>query len=637
VSGIAGIYCFGDGIVRMGQLEMLLSTLSSRGADGCNIWRSDRVGMVHCLFISTPEDLGKTFPYQDEATEIVITADARIDNRDELIGKIGISDNPRLLSDSKIIVEAYKKWGTNCPVELVGDFSFAIWDPRLKQLFCARDHIGARPFFYAISDEYIVFSSDIRGIRSLPEVSSEIDDKRVADYLNLQVDNNSYTFYKNIKRLPPATTLLFKEGTKRLTTYWHLEDVKPCLKENNFEYAEEFKSIFFEAVRCRMRSADPVGCSFSGGLDSSAVLSSARMLGQSSDKLHAFSFNFDWLPEGNLNKIDEREYQQAVIGEGGVEHYSVNCNQYKPFDNLSLHLKCFGEPFFFPHLYLNWRVWAWAGEKNIRVILDGLDGDSVVSHGYEHLRHLAHNLKFTEMLQQMKSLSLVQGIPLKKLFNAFVIYPYMRAPVAFLYKSIRGKLSPLANINDIISKDFAIETGLPLRAAPGLVSFYSARKTHCKALKNPLLTSAAEMTNKFSAQFNIENRSPFFDRRLMEYCFSLPSEQKLQNGWSRFVLREAMKNVVVDKVRTRVGKSNLTPGFIFNLLECHRELIDEIVNSPHPFLKSRINRNILQKQWRGLKEQPYLCPRRYHLNIYNIVVLNSWLEKVCSHDTNMDR
>ncbi len=626
MSGIAGIYSFNNSIVQEKQLETLLSKISHRGLEGCRLWRSGHVGFVHCLSVTTPEDAGKLYPYQDTLTQIVITADARIDNRNDLIEKIGISDNPYSLSDSKLIVEAYKKWGTNCPVELIGDFSFAIWDPTQNHLFCARDHIGTRPFFYTISDKYIAFSSDIRSLTILPEISSTIDDTKMADFLNLRVENNSDTFFKNIKRLSPATSMVFTSSKKRFVTYWDVADIEPCHKKNNDEYAEEFKSVFFEAVQCRLRSSSRIGYNFSGGLDSSAVLSSAKVLRQYSRKLQAFSFNFNWLPDGHLDKIDELKYQLAMVNEGNVEHNCINGNQHKPFGDLPSHLNYHGEPFFFPHLYLNGEIWKLAGEKNIRVMLDGLDGDSVISHGYEHLQHLALGLNIPELFRQLKYLSLEQKIPLKNSSYSYIIYPYMRAPLASLYKRIKGEFYPLTNVNDIISKDFAVATKLPQRSVPELLSFYSARKMHYKKLVNPLLTTALEMTNNFSAQLGIENRSPFFDRRLMEFCFSLPSDQKLQNGRSRFVLREAMKNIMPEKIRTRVGKSNLTPGFIYNLLQNHQELINEIINKPHSELHSKINLSVLQKQWQVLKEHPFSCPRRYHLNIYNVVIVNSWLD-----------
>jgi len=629
VSGIAGMYSLNGGTVRQEDLEVMVSSLTHRGPDGCKIWRSANVGFVHCSLKTTPEALAEYLPYRDEITQIVITADARIDNRDDLIKRIGIDYNSRIITDSEIILEAYKKWGKACAIELIGDFAFAIWDPRLKQLFCARDHIGTRPFFYYICNSYMVFSSEIKSILAVPQVSTRINDKRIADFLNLKVDNNSYTFFKNIYRLPPATALWHDGNIKSLKSYWRIGDIEPCLGLTNLEYAEKFRGIFLEAVRCRLRTITPVGCSFSGGLDSSSVLSSARLLRSTNEDLHAFSFNFDKLPCGYLEKSDEREYQRAVITEGGVKQHCINGNNYKPFEDISLHLNCHGEPFFFPHLYLSWRLWECAGrQENIRVMLDGLDGDSVISHGYEHLQQLALNLHFFELVQNLIDLSRVQDISLKRLFYMYIAYPFFRAPLAYLYKTLKVRAFPHSNINDIITKDFASAMELHRRTRPELTSFLSARKMHERRLTNTLLTMALETMNSFTAGLNIENRSPFFDRRVMELCFSLPSGQKLQSGWTRSILRQAMKYILAEKVRTRVGKSNLTFGFVDNLLKNHHDLVDEVVHEPHSYLSDRIDQKVLQQQWQKLQEEPFSCPGRYHLNMYNMVVLNSWLNGI---------
>ena len=126
--------------------------LSHRGPDGSNTWCEGPVAFGHQMLMTTPESLNENLPFHDEKAGLAITADARIDNRKELSKHLDIEDNENL-ADSYFILKAYEKWGENCPEKLLGDFAFAIWDSNKEQLFCARDHMGVKPFYYYLSDE----------------------------------------------------------------------------------------------------------------------------------------------------------------------------------------------------------------------------------------------------------------------------------------------------------------------------------------------------------------------------------------------------------------------------------------------------------------------------------------------------
>ncbi len=143
MSGIAGIFHSDGQSAACGMTERI----AHRGPDDLGVWREQNVCLRHQMLHTTPESLNEKLPLVKG--KLAITADARIDNREELIFALNLAGHPKVgISDSELILEAYGRWGESCPERLLGDFSFAIWDGRRGMLFCARDHMGVKPFYY---------------------------------------------------------------------------------------------------------------------------------------------------------------------------------------------------------------------------------------------------------------------------------------------------------------------------------------------------------------------------------------------------------------------------------------------------------------------------------------------------------
>ncbi len=146
MSAIAGIYYLDDRRVNRADLERMINILVHRGPDGSNIWSEGGVGFGHRMLWTTPESLLEKLPLVNQSGDLAITADARIDNRDELIAALAFNDRPsEKITDSQLILAAYEKWGDRCLEHLLGDFAFAIWDGRNQIVFCARDHCDISP------------------------------------------------------------------------------------------------------------------------------------------------------------------------------------------------------------------------------------------------------------------------------------------------------------------------------------------------------------------------------------------------------------------------------------------------------------------------------------------------------------
>jgi asparagine synthase (glutamine-hydrolysing) len=161
----------------------MVDILAHRGPDGAGAWSEESVGLGHRMLHTTPESLNEKLSLVDDRRGLVLTADARLDNRDELITALGFGGRPcEELTDSELILGAYKRWGERCPERLLGDFAFAIWDRRRQELFCARDHIGVKPFYYHRAGKLFVFASEIKALLCVPEVPRRLNEVRVAPF-----------------------------------------------------------------------------------------------------------------------------------------------------------------------------------------------------------------------------------------------------------------------------------------------------------------------------------------------------------------------------------------------------------------------------------------------------------------------
>ncbi len=212
-----------------------------------------------------------------------ITADARIDCREELKRELEKADSNRRppATDSELILQAYAVWGEECVRHLRGDFAFAIWDARRKTLFCARDHFGVKPFYYAEIGNIFLFSNVLNCVRSHPGISDSLNDAAIGDFLlfGLNCDLSTTTF-RDIRRLPPAHCLSVSAEGVRILRYWSAPTSGAIRYRHADEYVEHFQNLIQSAVADRLR-VDRAGILLSGGLDSGAIAATAREISSS--------------------------------------------------------------------------------------------------------------------------------------------------------------------------------------------------------------------------------------------------------------------------------------------------------------------------------------------------------------------
>ena len=199
--------------------------LAHRGPDGAGIWCEGGMELGHRLLWSTEESRHEHLPMASANGDLILTADARIDNREDLIHTLAVKDPPgESISDSSLILAAYERSGTRCPERLLGDFAFVLSDRPRQTLFCARDHFGVKPLYYHYHPgRLFACASEIKALFCLPEVGRHLNEVQVADYLAGMSEDKTSTFYRDIVRLPPAQSLTIDGQGMRLYRYWALD------------------------------------------------------------------------------------------------------------------------------------------------------------------------------------------------------------------------------------------------------------------------------------------------------------------------------------------------------------------------------------------------------------------------------
>lgn len=577
MSAIAGILNLDAPVGERG----LAALIGAVGADAFTCWRTEgRIGL----------SASRRGALRTARGGRILVADARIDNASELRRALGLPavpdvDEHRADVDGDLILSAYDRWGEECVRYLTGDFAFALWDSATQSLFCARDPMGVRPLYYWQSSNRFCFSSDVHALLSLPGVPAETDETRVVQFLLNADAGRERTFYRGVRRLPAAHQLTRTPAAFSVKRYWEPDAGRELRLSSDAEYAEAFADIFREAVRSRTAGTDVVASTLSGGLDSSSIACLARDLLDGGVPLHTVSLVFPGIPSEELRLIDERRYIEVVTRGGGVIAHVVRGDRISPLGEMHGMVRTLSQPFAAPNLYLHWAMFASASNAGCHVFLDGFDGDSVVSHGLSRLDELLAAGNWRRYESETHAFANRRQISPAKVVRSFGM-PRLD------WLAATGQWSEWSRTARALHRDFGFsrrellvnhgirasraghrllpqEPTLAERVVRASLREYeqpasqplSARASHIAGLMQPAYQDTLEAAYHCSRAFGLDARFPFFDRRLIDFCVALPAEQKFDDGWTRRVMRNAMKGILPEEIRLRVDKGNLLPAF----------------------------------------------------------------------------
>lgn len=618
MSGIVGVVHTDGSNVPKDVVWRMVRTVRQRAADRRSGWAEGSVGLGVAHFHTTPEA-----PYEEgplESGPFVVVADARVDNRDELLRRLeeplaalNLRRAQRPTTDLDLLLAAYAEWGEACVEHIIGDFAFAVWDRRSRTLFCARDPFGVRPLYIHVGSDRVLMATEPRGIFAAG-VDAEIDEDTVEEILESgAAQSPDQTIFRGVRLVPNGHLVVVgREGVKE-QSYYELKPSSERVPGTDGAVAERFEELFREAVRCRIRGGARAGAQLSGGLDSSAVACVARdvVKARGEAPLDTFTLAFTATPE-----VDERVFAGAVLETGGFEPHVINADTLGPLANLR---DVYGSVDDGPAVGTQHFVWALckaAGEKGVRVLLDGIDGDLVVEHGQNRLHELARAADWETFFYEARLLverhqgverlhsfesdfggtpgSIFSGYGLPALDEVAENGPIWRYVRSLLGAVKHGGARPSVVLPRVWRR-LLVPGPLIRRMRRAPVMHRTVREDQLVALQSPKLARGLALAAHAGAAHGVEVAHPFLDVRLVEYCLSLPSSQSLQNGWTRSVLRRALADTLPPLVRDRVGKTSMNPAYNRGLLELDRRLLAEVVR--HVEMKGILSLSDPYERW----------------------------------------
>lgn len=562
MSAIAGIYHLNDEPINLEHGWRMMKELEKYPANDVQTWHSEKVFLgCHAQWI-TPESVGEKLPYYDHERRLAITADAIIDNRDELFEKLQVKKSDRkTMSDSELILLSYHKWGEESPKYLVGDFAFMIWDERKRKLFGARDFSGARTLYFYRYKQRFAFSTVIHPLLSLPDIEKELNEQWLAEYLvlagTIDAVNTSITPYKNIEQLPPSHSISVVGDKITFTRYCHLIPEKQLKLKSNEEYVEAFQDVFQKAVTSRIRTHLNVGAQLSGGLDSGAVVSFAvKAMRKNNKKLHTFSYipPKDFVDFTSKQQLaDERPFIKSTVHHvGGIKDSYLafdGRNSYLEIDSL---LEIMEMPYkFFENSFWLKGMFEKASEEGVGLLLNGDRGNFSISWGFalDYYAILLKKLKWFRLYQELDQYSkTVGGSRLRSLPDiARAGFPVMDK---IFQQGTPYKLPPIINPEfaksiDIYNKlkEYGIEKSGWFPAS----TIFVERKRHFENMF--IWNTGNTFSAKLSLRYSLSKRDPTNDIRVVRFCLSIPEDQYVQNGMDRALVRRSTEEYLPDKVR----------------------------------------------------------------------------------------
>ena len=562
MSAITGIIHFNNEPVSIEHGTRLMSDLQKYPADDIQIWRKENVFLgCHAQWI-TPESVGEQLPFYNYEKQLAITADAIIDNRNELFDRLQVNyDERKVIPDSKLILLAYQKWGEDSPKYLVGNFAFMIWDERNQKLFGARDFSGSRTLYYYYDKQRVVFCTTISPLLALPYIRRELNEQWIAEYLAIStvVDtvDTSITPYKKIEQVPPAHSITIDRGKMKVTKYCTLDSGQKLKLKTDEEYVEAFQEVFQQAVTSCTRTYRQIGAHLSGGLDSGAVVSFAvKVLSTENKQLHTFSYipsdDFeDYTPKSLMP--DERGFIQPTVQYvGGIKAHYLDFKEKNSFSEIDSLLEMMEVPYkFFENSFWLKGMYEKGQEEKVGVILSGARGNLSISWGaaLDYYAILLKRMKWFRLINELHQYSKnAGGARLRRIpVVARVAFPFIDRifPIGEPYE-----------IPSFINKEFAKRTdvfnkltnyGLDQKGWFATTDIYEQRIRHFEDGFHWNATST--LGSKLSLPYSLWTRDPTNDIRVIRFCLSVPEKQFVQSGMDRALIRRATEKYLPDKVR----------------------------------------------------------------------------------------
>lgn len=545
--GIAGFWNLDGRPVNREELIRFTNQLAHRGPDGWDIHidESANLGFGHRRLAIIDLNTGdQPMSYMDGRYWIVFNGE--IYNFVELkkeLESLGYAFKTE--SDTEVILAAYDKWGEDFQFKLNGMWALAIWDGHERKMFVSRDRFGVKPMIYLFDGKRFAFASEMKAFLALDGFRAEYNPAVLANSLEdaTLVEGAEDCLFQGLKRLLGGHCLTLKaNGDMNIRRWWHTLDHLPNVPNKYEDQVAQYRELFLDACRIRMRSDVPIGTALSGGLDSSSVLSSMSFIRKSGDATmrmaHEWQKAFIGTWPGKV--IDERHYADEVIKKTGVN--PIYCEM-----NADMYLEHFNEILYqfeeLSDIHLGpWFVHKMQRQNGVVVTIDGHGGDEALGgytwHVFAAMRD-ANPMRYAELALIRNSMSLTHGLD-----------TYINA----IKKRLTGKKSVSNGTSWLVAQPKSFSTPAMEHDIPRLVGRDELFKTLYTDFHFTHLPFVLRNFDRLSMAHGVEVRSPLMDWRLVTFSFALPSNRKIGAGYTKRILRDAMKGILPDSIRTRTKK-----------------------------------------------------------------------------------
>jgi asparagine synthase (glutamine-hydrolysing) len=548
VSAIAGLWRFdgrpdaADGCTRMLAAQQIYGPHDGRQ------WSEGPIALGRRLFRSLPEDAHDRQPLHSRDGRLTLVADVRLDNREELTAALGLAaGDAAQLCDAAILLASLEQWNEAALDRAVGDFAFALWDAGAQKLILARDFLGQRPLHYHHGRDFFAFASMPKGVHSLPEVPYGVDEQAVAESIVLMPQIGPRSFFEGIARIEPAHIVTVTRKGVSSRRYWQPQ--RPGRGGSpDAEYVEGLRHHLNQATQSRLRGANGVvGANLSAGLDSSAVTATAaRLLAPTGGKVVAFTAvpreGYDG-PAPKNQFCDEGPLAAATAAmHPNIEHVLVRSSDHSPLDAINRSFFLFERPM--PNPFNS--VWVFAinqaaRERRLGIMLSGQMGNMTISYnGIELLPELLRSWHFGRLWRETAKLVANSTMrwrgALTQIFGPFMpVWLWRWTNRAFRQNLDVSEYTALRadRLAELRLDNLARERQLDFSYRPWKDSFamrlWVMRRVDIGIFNKGTL-----------AGWGIDLRDPTADKRLVEYCLKIPTEQYLSDGVQRLLARRAL-------------------------------------------------------------------------------------------------
>ncbi|MDP2939824.1 MAG: asparagine synthase (glutamine-hydrolyzing) [Candidatus Omnitrophota bacterium] len=556
--GICGIYNFNKKAqVNPEHLRQMCEVMRHRGPDDQGFYVNQNLGLGH-LRLSIIDIVGGHQPMFNENNSILIVHNGEIYNflelREELLSHGHIF---KTNSDTEVIIHAYEEYGKECVNKFNGMWAFVIWDKNEETLFCSRDRFGIKPFYYYYDGNKFIFASEIKTFFVLVDIEKLENFKKTYEYIVYgNQDSFEETMFRGIYQLKAGHNLILKNKRINIYRYWDLKD-SPNNYDLEFKNKEklysQFRDLLFSSVLLHRHSDVDVWTLLSGGLDSSALVCVQKQMkeqGLINSPIKTISIVHE------QKEINEYEYVKEVLDSDNIINYAINCDEGDVVSSLEKVVYIQDEPFSqmitFNHYFLMKKL----SENRIKVVLSGQGADECLA-GY---LPLLSSYYFADLLRSFKILKLLEEMKHCIKRNNPVFYPMPLLLMQMIKSIVSRRLASFIKAKFVekslgfISKEFnKFERNISLFIQTKK-NFSILNNNLYRMLMNDSLPRILRLEDRNSMSFSIEERVPFLDYRLVEFFFSLSNSQKIDNGVSKKILRESLKGILPEKIRTRITK-----------------------------------------------------------------------------------